>query len=191
MEYRAELGALLRFALGTAASVLAGVALFRWGSFEPALPWFQCVTVGALLAAVLSVVRIQRHAQAASLVTAFVLVHLGYAWSLGWRRAVLECLSAAVVGGGAFVTSLIFDGLAKEGYRFGKFALLGPLVAGVFLSAAAVRLVGADAGEDALGSLVRFAFVGLIVGDAVGIGVELVELIPGVRSGAESAEAGG
>ena len=191
MDRAAEMGALSRFVAGTAGSILLGLAIFRMQTFQPDAPWFQCVSVGALLAGVLALVRVGRPTQALSLVAAFALVHLGYAWTQGWGRAVAEWTYSLVLGGGTFLASVIFDRLAEEGYRFGKFALLGPLVAGVYLAATPLVLVGPDRGVDGLGVLIRHVFVGLIIGDAVGLGVEIVELLPpvgrrasGVASGA-------
>ena len=180
MDRAAELGALLRFVAGTVASVLSGLAIFRMETFEPGGPWFQCVTAGALVAGVVALMRVERPAQALSLAAAFACVHMGYAWTLAPGRALAESLWSVVVGGGAFVSAVIFHRLAEEGYRFGKFALLGPLVAGVYLAATMLILVGPRGEDDALGVLVRHVFVGLIIGDAVGLGVELAELLPAV-----------
>lgn len=178
MDRGGEVGALLRFAAGAAASVLAGLAVFHGEAFRPSGPWFHCVTAGALAAGVLALVRIGRAGQGAGLAVAFTLVHLGYAWAQPWPQALAEAGWSVVVGAGVFLAALIFDALAAEGYRFGKFALMGPLVGGAFFSAAAVRLLAAGWSDDALGALIRHVFVGLIVGDAVGLGVELVELAP-------------
>jgi len=176
----AEHGALLRFVMGAGASVLAGLALFRGEALNPDGPWFQCVTVGALVAGLIALMRVGRPAQAISLATAFALVHIGYAWTLPPARAAVESLWGIVLGGGAFVSAVIFHRLAQEGYRFGKFALLGPLVAGVYLAATALILLGQSFQQDATGLLVQYVFLGLVVGDAAGLGVELAELVPSV-----------
>lgn len=183
MERGGDWGALLRFAAGAGTSVLAGLAVFRLEILRPDGPWFHCITAGALAAGVLALVRIGRAGQAAGLAAAFALVHVGYAWAHGWPRALAEAGWSAALGGGVLVSALVFDRLGAEGYRFGKFAVLGPLLAGVFLAAAAVRLLGPGWGDDAFAALLRHAFVGLIVGDAVGLGVELVELLPALHAG--------
>ncbi len=182
MGRAADLGALLRFVAGTAASVLAGLAIFRLETFEPRGPWFQCVTAGAMVAGVVALMRVGRPAQALSLAAAFTLVHMGYAFTLNLGSALAESLSSLALGGGAFVSAVIFDRLAVQGYRFGKFALLGPLVAGVYLAATMLAVAGPDRGGDVMGVLVRYVVVGLVIGDAVGLGIELVELLPGVRT---------
>jgi hypothetical protein len=181
MDRGGDWGALLRFAAGASASVLAGIILFRVEVFRPTGPWFHCITAGALTAGVLALVRIGRSGQAAGLAVAFALVHIGYAWTQSWPRALAEAGWSAVVGGGVLLSALIFHRLGEDGYRFGKFALLGPLVAGVFFAAAAVRLLAPGWGDDPLAVLLRHVFVGLVVGDAAGLGVELVELLPALR----------
>lgn len=172
-----ELGAALRFGVGALLSVLVGLALFRLDTFEPGEPWFQCVTGGALLAGLLTLVRISRAPQAVSLTLAFILVHVGYAWTLGVGRAIVETLWSIALGGGLLVSALVFHNLAEKGYRFGKFALLGPLVAGVYLASTLLILLRPELG-DPMATLVRHVFVGLVIGDAVGLGIELVELFP-------------
>ena len=176
-----EFGALLRFVAGCSASLLAGAFLFHARIFEPDSAWFQCLTVGALLAGVLALTRIGRPGQALLLAISYTLVQIGYAWTQGWRRALAETVASAVVAAGAVVVAQIFDLLDRDGYRFGKFALLGPLLAGVFLASATLTLVGLSPADDVFGLLVRQVFVGLVVGDSVGLGVELVELVPVFR----------
>ena len=173
-------GALLRFVLGTAASVVAGFVLFRGEVWNPDGPWFQCITVGALVAGAIALMRVGRTSEALSLSTAFALVHIGYAWTLPPARAVAESMWGIVLAGGVFLSAVIFHRLAEEGYRFGKFVLLGPLVAGVYMAATALILVGRGRQEDATGLLVQYVFVGLVLGDAVGLGVELAEIVPSV-----------
>jgi hypothetical protein len=181
------IGALSRFAAGTAVSVGAGWLLFRAQTFRPDSAWFHCITAGALVAGVLALVRTGWPGQALALGVAYTLVQTGYAWTQGWRRAATETLASAVLAGGAVICSILFDAIDREGYRFGKFALLGPLLAGVFLASTSLGLVGLPPGDDAVVTLVRHVFVGLVIGDAVGLGVELVELLPGLRATAGDA----
>jgi hypothetical protein len=183
-------GALLRFAAGGAASVLAGFAFFRADAFDPAGRWFQCVTVGALAAGILALVRTGRTGHGAALAAAFALVHVGYSWSQGWTRALSESGWAIVIGAGVLLSCLIFDSLEEHLFRLGKFATLGPLFSGVFLAAAAVRLLSPTWGEDALRAMMHQLLVGLVVGDAAGFGVELVELLPALRRSAPAPERG-
>lgn len=175
-------GALARFLLGTGASALAGLVLFGSEMLDPDALWFQCLSVGALLAGVIALLRVGRAGQALSLSTAFALVQVGYAWTLPPARALAETAWGIVLGGGVFAAALVFHRLAQHGFPFGKFVLLGPLVAGVYLAATAVILVTHRRGTDALGLIVQYVLVGLVVGDAVGLGVELAEMLPGIRA---------
>lgn len=188
MDRGEDWGALLRFAAGATASVLAGFAFFRIDAFDPSGRWFQCVTTGALAAGILALVRTRRAGHAAALAAAFALVHVGYSWTQGMARALAESGWAIVIGAGVLLAALIFDRLGEYSFRVGKFAVLGPLFAGVFLAAAAVRLLVPAMGEDALRSMLHQMFVGLVVGDATGLGIELVELIPALRSRAQDPE---
>ena len=181
MDRGGDWGALLRFAAGAVASVLAGFAFFRADAFDPAGRWFQCVTIGALAAGILALVRTGRYGHGAALAAAFALVHVGYSWTQGWSRALAESGWAIVIGGGVLIACLIFDALEGHVFRVGKFATLGPLFSGVFLAAAAVRLLCPAWGEDALRAMLHQILVGLVVGDATGLGVELVELLPALR----------
>jgi hypothetical protein len=184
MDRAADLGGLLRFLVGFATSVAAGYAVFRTSVFDPSGPWFHCVTAGALLAGMLALVRMGRPGLCLSLGLAFALVNVGYAATEGWVHALAESIWSLVLGGGMLLAAVIYDRLAEEGYRFGKFALVGPLVAGVFLAATPLLLIGPPGEEDALGALLRHLFVGLVLGDAVALGIELVELHPVLRQGA-------
>jgi hypothetical protein len=182
-----EIGAFLRFLAGCALSLLAGWLLFRADVFDPASLWFSCITVGALLAGMLALTRLAKPEQALLLAMGYALVQIGYAWTRGWRSALTEMLASGVLAFGAFVCAILFELLDQEGYRFGKFALLGPLLAGVFVASTFITLVGVPAETDAFATIIREMLVGLVVGDAVGLGAEIVDLAPRFRPGTAAA----
>lgn len=93
----------------------------------------------------------------------------------GWSDGFLVLL----VGCGMTVTAIVFDELARSGLRIGKFLVVGVLLGGVHLAIGPVQLLlnrplGPGAG---MGGLLATAMMGLLIGDGIGIGVELVELV--------------
>ena len=79
------------------------------------------------------------------------------------------------------MVALIFDRLAERNYRFGKFLLVGPLLGGVYLAATPVAGLGAHGPQAVLRSLLLNTLLGIVIGDGVGLGVELADLLPGLR----------
>lgn len=206
MEGRARLSeGLLRFGAGWAGSLLLGFAVFglldaasrafgpfavfrgMWRSvFDAGRPPFQCVTVGAFLAAVFALVRGARPAGALGLAGGVVLVELGTVVQTGWGRGVSRPLWWLSVGAGAFAVAAVYDGLAARGQRLGKWLVSGPLLGGVYLAATPAALLETPAGHPVLSGLLLNALLGLVIGDGVAFGVELVELLPRLRRDPEA-----
>lgn len=180
MDRAGELGTLLRFAAGTLGSVLSGLVIPETWSF-PEEPIFQSLTVGALGAGTLALVAAARPGQALVLGATFGLVHLGYAFTHGWHRAVAEILRGFFLGGGTLIVAVIFDRLAELGFRFGKFLVVGPLMGGIYLAATALAFLGPHTYADGTVLLLKYVFVGFVIGDGLGLGIELVDLIPGLN----------
>ncbi len=164
---------LLRFGLGLGVGLLLAFLVYRESIFDPRSPLFQSVTVGLLTAGLLALMRSDRLGQAFALAIAFALLRLGFAQSQGWTVAV----SGALQAGGVFVAALIFDLLARRGILFGKFLVLGPLLGGVFLAVTPLAVFDQQLGTDLMPTLMRYVFLGLLIGDSVGFGVEVADLL--------------
>ncbi len=166
---------LLRFGLGLAAVLVAGLAVFRLAIFDVDAPAFHCMTIGPLVAALLALLRSDRAGFAVAVAAAFALLRLGFVQSEGWTRpAAGACLVA-----GAFVVCLIFDLLARYGIRLGKFLILGPLLAGLYVAVTPLAEAGRLVGAELHATFLRWAFLGVLIGDATGFGVELADLAAG------------
>lgn len=179
---------LTRFWLGTVGGVLVGMIAFGSAVFRPDHTAFQCLTVGALLAAVLTMIRMTDGRETLPLV---LLLVLGYAalrgglapWD-GWASGIVGLL----LGFGILLVALLFDELAKVGIRFGKFLVLGPLLGGVYLAVAPISEISQMTPFDSIRPILLQVFVGVVIGDGVGLGVEIAELIPWDRMDAMDAE---
>ncbi len=195
MDRRAATGLLLRFTAGLAGSVLVGavvsafVPAFREGLLDPRQPYFQVVSLGALAAAMLALVRARHARRALELGAAFALLAGWSAWH-GWAVAARVSLAArsahaatsvlrgAVIAGGIFLAAELYDALAEEGYRLGKFLVTGPLVGGALWAATPVAALGYSAAPALAEVLWVNALLGVVIGDGVGFGVEILELLP-------------
>jgi hypothetical protein len=169
---------LLRFWAGTAGSILLGVAAPFIRVLQAGSPAFQCVTVGALAAGILALVRAKRAGQALILVGAFALVQFGLHWATGIVPAVVMVCWSLFIGGGLFLVAVVFDRVADMGYRFGKFLLAGSMLGGIYLAATPLAGMAGGSGGQVLRSLWWNTYLGIVIGDGVGLGVELIELLP-------------
>ncbi len=164
---------LLRFGLGVAGVLVAGLGAFRLAIFDPSVPAFHCVTIGPLLAALLALLRSDRAGMAVAVAAACALARLGFVQSEGWAGP----LAGACLVAGALVTSVLFDALARYGIRFGKFLVLGPLLAGLYVALTPLAELGHLVGSELQVTLLRWAFLGVLIGDATGLGVEVADLV--------------
>lgn len=165
---------LCRFGLGTAAGALAGLAVFRGAIFQPADPAFDCLAVGALLAGLAAFVRLGRPGQALVLALAFASLRAG----LAPERGVATVLEAVLLGLGTLLVAILYDLLARDGLRFGKFLVMGPLLGGIYFAVTPIARFGDLTPTGAADTLLFQLFLGLVIGDGVGLGLELAELLP-------------
>jgi hypothetical protein len=161
-----------RFLIGLAGALAAGFVVFRWQALNPAALPFQCITVGALTAAMLTLVRISRHGAALLLVVAFGLARYGFAGSVGW----LPGISGFLLAAGIYLVAVIFDLLARGGLVLGKFLLVGPLIGGIYLALTPFTDFYTLTSDDVTRTLMLRFLVGMILGDGAGLGVELADL---------------
>lgn len=171
-------GGALRFLAGGGFAVLAGTALFPNALLGIEQRPVPAIAVGLLAAGILALVRIERPLGALALALAASVLELGLTIDHGWPRLLLEPMWLLLVGGGAFLAAVVYDGMARRSYRFGKFLVLGTLFAGIYVAATPVALLVQPLARPVGGELMLNAFLGILVGDAVGLGVELVELVP-------------
>jgi len=165
-------GFLTRLLLGWSGAVAAGLVVFRGAVFAPGDLPFQCVTAGALCAAMLALVRTSRHGVALLLIAVVGLGRYGLAGSTGWLPGTGGFLLAA----GAYLVAVIFDLLARGGLALGKFLLVGPLVGGLYLALTPITEFHTLTSDDVTRTLLLRFLLGLILGDGAGLGVELAEL---------------
>jgi hypothetical protein len=175
--------ALVRFWLGTAGGLAGGYLAFRGMLFRPEHPAFHSLAVGMLAAGILTLVRMSLRGQAFTLALAYGALQLAIAEEIRWATG----LAGALFGLGLVVVAEIYHELAERGFRFGKFLIVGPLLGGVALAVAPIGHYEELIVLDSLRPLLLQLFIGVVVGDGVGLGVELAELIPwDARSGARA-----
>jgi len=174
---------LIRFAPALCGSLGAGYLAFRGQIFEPSGLPFQAVTIGALSAAVLSLLRVSRGGIAVMLVLLFGVGQLGMARAAGWMPA----LGGLLFGVGILLIALIFDLLGRGGLIFGKFLILGPLLAGLYVGLMPMMTFHTLAADDTLREVMLRVLLGLVVGDGVGLGVEIGELFGDTPAAREAA----
>jgi len=171
------LSILLRFWVGTAGSIVAGLLAFGLLIFDPSRPTVQCITVGLLVSGVLTTVRLGAYPAALGLVAVFSLVRLGTANTVGWGYAVHSAFAALLLGLGVILIAIVYDALARNGLRFGKFFLVGPLLSLLLVGLAPLAHFHTMDFADPTSTWMFDAYLGLLIGDGAGFGVELVEYL--------------
>jgi hypothetical protein len=171
---------ILRFWAGALGGILLGWVAFRGAVFDPALPAFQCVTIGSMTALMLTAVRGGRPLHGVALVGAFGLLHLGLYWNEGWIRITAATASALFMGLGLFLAAVVFDALAGRGVRVLKFLVVGPLLGGIYFAISPLAQWGEMTGSGGYAQLFLNLYLGVIIGDGVALGIELIELLPGM-----------
>ncbi len=183
--------AVVMFAAAMAGSVGAGWIAFRAGIFRFDMPPAQVFTTGALMAGVLTLTRIGKVVPAVSLSAAWVLYQVGTVIRDDWSRVAMHATWSVVLAIGILLIALIWDLLSSRGVRLGKFLLSGPLLGGVYMAAAPVTFLKGISPDGVMRSLLLTFFLGIVIGDGVGLGVELVELLRTWTGRRTVGEAGG
>lgn len=183
--------ALLMFAAAMAGSVGAGWVVFQAGIFRFDMPSAQVFTTGALMAGVLALSRIGKVAPAFCLSLAWVLFQAGTVIRAGWARLVLHAAWALVLAVGILLIAWIWDLLARRGIPIFKFLISGPLLGGVYLAAAPVTFLQGMSPGSVMKTLLLTFILGIVIGDGVGLGVELVELFHSRPARRPAGETGG
>jgi hypothetical protein len=166
-------GTFTRFWAGLGSGIIVGWAVFRGAVFAPGEPEFQCITVGALLAGILALVRLKGSSHALALVLAYGAVRLLAGPEASWTAG----LSGVLLGLGILIVAMIYEELEQSGLRFGKFLLVGPLLGGIYLAVSPI----ADFGDlSVLNAAHYFVFqflLGFVIGDGVAFGIEVADRI--------------
>jgi len=173
---------LLRFSAGAAGALLAGLLAFGPSVFEIGSIAFQCISVGLLAAGTLALVRERRLGRAVALACVFAALRFGFPHRPDVVASVLAGLSGLLLGLGLLAVSLVYDSLTDVGFRFGKFLVVGPLVGGVFLAASPLTQLYSQSSADPVMHAVFQLFLGVVIGDGVAFGCELVEMLASRRT---------
>ncbi len=170
--------AVVMFAAAMAGSVGAGWIAFRSGIFHSDLPSAQVFTTGALMAGILTLTRIGKILPAVILSAAWLLYQGGVA--LGGRNGMTGTAAhlawSLVLVIGILIIAVLWELLVQRGIHLGKCLLTGPLLGGVYLAAAPATFLHSISPNTVMRSLLLTFFLGIVIGDGVGLGVELVEL---------------
>ena len=156
---------------------LAGPA--RISVLDPSRPGFQCLSTGLLFAAMLAFVRVGKPAVCLLIAVAASAMQFGIHLSGGFPRVLTRPLWMAAVAAALVLAAFVYDALARSGHRFGKFLVVGPIVAGVFFFATPLLLLGGTPREPYLLELLLNGFLGLVLGDGAALGVEIAEGVMG------------
>ena len=168
---------LLRFWLGFGAGVTLGLVAFGAAIFDPRLPYSQVVTVGSLLAAVLALRRGGAPGVAAFVAVGFTGWQFWIAHAQPWHRMVSHVLFSGTLAVGILLIVALYDALHRQGVRIGKFLLLGPALAGVYLAATPALTLWTVSTGTVLRDLLANMFLGVVIGDGIAFGVEMVDLV--------------
>ena len=161
------------FWMGALTAAGFGYLTFGERVLFPRQPGFECVILGALTAAMLTLVCKGRLVEALVLIPAYAWLRIAFAQGTGWKFA----LSALLLAAGTFLVALIFDQLARRGVRFGKFLVNGPLLGGVYLAVAPLSQFHLLSAYDSFDPLMVQLFIGIVIGDGAGLGVEIAGLL--------------
>lgn len=176
---------------GAVGAALAGALAFGKAVAVPGHPPFLAINAGFLVAGVLASVRASRPAAGLALVSGWTALHLGVSLGAGWPAVVANPFACLGMGFAAFLAAAVFDDLARRGYVFGKFLITGPMLAGFWIALTPAFLLGRDSEERLLAEILRNAFLGLVIGDGAGFGVEAAEWVLGKLRGPSGGAAKG
>jgi hypothetical protein len=178
--------ALARIGCGVAGGLAAAAAAFREQVFDPRTPAAAAVLLTVLFAGLLALVR----ARLLGVAVALALVGGAAHGALEGPFDPLAVVARALGGLGALLVAVVFDALARDGYRFGKFLIAGPLLGGVLLALSPLTVFHDVPALHALRPLLFEVYLGVVVGDGVALGVELAEAFPATAADDEAVARG-
>ena len=181
----------IRAAAGLTGAALAGWMAFRTSAFQPGRPAFQCIKVGLVASILIALVRLGRLRPAAGMCLLWVGLEAARVSHLPLHRAFVAPSWAAGTSLGLLSVALVYRSLSDQGIRFGKFLVIGPMIGAVFVAVTPIALIHAPPSAGVARELWFNALLGIVIGDGVGFGVEMVDVVlpaprgsglPGVRS---------
>ena len=119
------------------------------------------------------------------LVIAIIAAVLGFGGIAGAAAGIAELLFYVFVV--LFLIAIVYDQLAHRGIKIGKFLLVGPLLGGLYLGLTPLSDFQTMNVLDPSQSWLFNAFLGVVIGDGVGAGFEITELLLGPVTPAEPA----
>jgi hypothetical protein len=178
MRREAVWAAIARFLAGWTGTAAAGLAVT---SLTDLFPWARCLAVGVLVSAVLSLVRTGMPRQALLVIAGATALQVGAAVSAGPLRAAGSGAATLALGSGVFAAGVVFDRLAVMGLRSWKFLVVGPLMAGMYAAVSPLTLMGDAGALEAFRTLSLNALLGILIGTASGLGIEIADHAPMLR----------
>lgn len=173
-------GAAVRTAAGILGAVSLGGFLFRGRILQPGRLEYQVLIVGLLCAFIVATARVRKPAWGVAIAVAFA----AYQWASfspqSFGRGIVQTLGGAHVAAGLVLAGQIFDRLGRMGLRVGKFLVLGPLVGGMLLAVTPLATLANRTVPDLSRLLIENLFLGMVIGNGVGIGIELIESLPSI-----------
>lgn len=173
----ALVGAAARAGAGTITAWVLGWFLFHGRMFAPERMEFQVITIGLLTAWIVSLVRAQRVGWGAMSVVAFTVYQWASYSPIDTKRAIVQTVAAFFVATGLLLAGIVFDRLGKMGLPVGKFLILGPMVGIMMLAVTPLATLVNVGVPDIPRLLIENLFLGMVIGNGVGIGIELVEQV--------------
>ena len=183
---------MLRVVAGFVGCVILGWACFGRSVFLLGNTRSQVIILGGLAVGVLALFRIGRPVQGVAVALAFAVVQIPLSLitlsqgGLDWTLVVLRTLAtfgwSLFVALGICLVCAIYDRLAAMGFWFFKFLIIGPLLGGIYLAAGPLAGLASGRPETIPAALWLNGLLGIVIGDGVALGVELIELLPALRT---------
>ncbi|ANM30795.1 hypothetical protein ABI59_16250 [Acidobacteria bacterium Mor1] len=165
---------LVRFVAGWAGALLFGGMVFGRAVFQAGNPAFRCMMIGGLCAAIFAGTRSSNKRTALAVIAGYGSWQFVLAREAGVQLQLTSSASQIALGLGIFLVALIYDALAVEGWRVGKFLVAGPALAGVYLALSPLKFFG-GLPHSPLQVDIALAF---LIGNGVAFGIEMAELYP-------------
>ncbi len=165
---------LVRFVAGWAGALLFGGMVFGRAVLQAGNPAFRCLMIGGLCAAIFAGARTRNKRPALAVIAGYGTWQFVLAREAGLQLQLTSSASQIALGLGIFLVALIYDALAVEGWRVGKFLVAGPALAGVYLALSPLKFFG-GLPHSPLQVDIALAF---LIGNGVAFGIEMAELYP-------------
>lgn len=168
----------MRFLAGVLGGFALGRLLFGRAMFDVTHVYHGVLEIAPLVAGVLALRRVGLTRGAILLCAAVTLGMTVWAGQvLGLARGLATGAWTAAIGIGALLIAEVYEMLDGLGIRLGKTILVGLLLGGVYLAASPLRSLWDVPPAAVMMGVLRFLWLGLVIGYGVGAGMELVDLL--------------